>query len=171
MWALFSMACVGEITAVAFYWALQYVFVGGMPITWITWMQHCLICVFVFIDGFIIGRIPLRAKQVIFPMNLLFWFWFWTAIHYIFGIGVGNKTDGNEGSDDKDVTAISDDDSLYPGLINWGSLQGRSTAISFVMTAVLSPLVFYMCWMVSFYGRQRYKSDVKQRKNKKGDDG
>lgn len=94
--------------------------------------------ILLLIDGFLISRIPLRIKQfLLFECYALFYF-AWSSIQAFSGIG---NPDRNEG--------VDDDDAIYSS-IKWKNDTESVLILSAVALLVINPLVFFICWWVSW---------------------
>lgn len=93
--------------------------------------------ILVLIDGFVLSRIPIRMKQLIFIEVLAILFILWTVIHAYSGIGNPYKDDGSR-----------DDDALYESL-RWKTNTSGTAILSVLVVFVLSPLVFLLCRALS----------------------
>ena len=92
----------------------------------------------VAVDGILLGRIPLRARQF-----ALFWLFsvtyvLWTVVHAHSGIG-NPRNDG----------VAQTDDALYPDVLAWKNSPGSTAVLSVLVLLVACPVVFALCRWVS----------------------
>mmetsp|Transcript_17171 Transcript_17171/g.35844 ORF Transcript_17171/g.35844 Transcript_17171/m.35844 type:complete len:327 (-) Transcript_17171:223-1203(-) len=138
-WALFSIALPTEIVIFLLYWTLIY---EGVT-TYRGVMFHGGGIILLLIDGFLISRIPLRIKQfILFECYALFYF-AWSSIQAFSGMG---NPDRNEG--------VDDDDAIYSS-IKWKNDTESVLILSAVALLVINPLVFFICWCVSWITPKR----------------
>ena len=93
-WFLFSIASTLETPMGVSYWLVFYSTGAGVTysINYINIMSHGGITVLILIDGLLINRIPLRIRQIIFPMAVGFMYSLWTLLHWQLDIGNKKKT-------------------------------------------------------------------------------
>lgn len=132
-WVLFATAAPAEVIIAILFWVLEF----DGTLTYKTFMTHGGLMILVLIDGFVLSRIPIRMKQLIFIEVLAILFILWTVIHAYSGIGNPYKDDGSR-----------DDDALYESL-RWKTNTSGTAILSVLVVFVLSPLVFLLCRALS----------------------
>jgi len=133
-WGLYSCVAPLEIAITMLYWsgtALQ----SGHG-TYVSVMEHGGIATLVLIDGLLVGLVPVRAKHVVFLMTVSLSYMAWSVVDTVLGIGNGEWGPAYE------------DDALYP-VLNWNDDRKGATIVSAVVICVLSPCLFYGCWILS----------------------
>lgn len=153
-WGLFSVVVNMELVITVLYWALDY-----NPVTWrtnydtlplkhINLMKHVGILVVLWIDGFVIHRLPLRLQQILWFGIFTVSYVIWLGIHAVKGIGNPRLTDTPDG----------DDDAIYV-VVNWSERPIPAGIVSGIVVFVVLPMSFLLSWGLSFVLGRRYKQE------------
>lgn len=111
-------------------------------------MEHGVLGALVWIDGILVGNVPVRAKQVVFLVGVASMYLIWTIINAILGIGNG------------EWGPAYNDDALYP-VLNWNKQTQAAAILSAFVEVVLAPALFYLCWLASLLSwKQQHDDDV-----------
>ena len=116
-WALLAIVLPAEVMITILFWALEYE--SGDIISYVTVMVHGGTMILLFIDGFVVCRIPLRLKQFDFFETFSFMYLLWTIIRAY----------------PSDVVS-QDDDAIYSSNI----------ILFLVVLLVANPIIFGICW-------------------------
>jgi len=137
VWVLYSLVTVFEIALSIFYWAAVYDPEWGIEYHRVA--LHGLFVPVLLFDGCILGKIPVRIKQVIFLIIAGLIYMVWTIIHSLLDIGksVSDRADG-------------DGDPLY-SILNWQDDPLVAAIASFFAFCILMPVMFLVVWMLSLY--------------------
>jgi len=137
IWGLYSFVMTYQIIITVLFWALVY-----NPTNEIIFSDVSLHGAFIpilLIDGFIIGKIPVRLKQVVFGILGFFLYTPWSIIHSLNDIGTSaeDRLDG-------------DGEPLY-AVLNWQDHPMVATIIVIIVLLFVIPIVFGFVWMLSVY--------------------
>jgi hypothetical protein len=145
-WILFLLAANSEMMVTILFWAMLYK--GGVPSTFAI-LAHGVVCVLIWIDGFVVNRIPIRARHW---LEICIWYpilyFIWTIIHSSLAANIGNPNK-------------SDSDLIYP-FLDWGDgseTPADTIVISILCTFVLSPAVHLIMVGISRCGRRYVNVD------------
>jgi hypothetical protein len=119
-WALLAIVLPAEVMITILFWALEYE--SGDTISYVTVMVHGGTMILLFIDGFVVCRIPLRLKQFVFFETFSFMYLLWTITRAY----------------PSDVVS-QDDDAIYSSNI----------ILFLVVLLVANPIIFGICWWLS----------------------
>ncbi|KAL7434347.1 hypothetical protein ACHAXH_002488 [Discostella pseudostelligera] len=133
-WALLAIVVPAEVIITILFWALEYE--AGESISYVTVMVHGGTMILLFIDGFVLSRIPLRLKQFVFFETFSSLYLLWNIIHAYSGIG--NPYDG----------VSQDDDAIYSSL-DWNTTPTKAIIMSVLVLLVANPIMYGICWLVS----------------------
>ena len=127
IWLLYTIVLPGEFIVAIGYWIFDYDPTAKM--TFINFYKHALIGLLLMFDGFVIARIPLRIKhwRSVFIYGTLYLLWSMIFSYYRMG-----KNDG-----------------IIYQFLDWRYNPRVAAAISILLMFVMTPLVFYFCWLVS----------------------
>ena len=131
MWYLYSLSCPLNVFVVLMFWPL--VFPSYNNFTFLTLYKHGITCLFLFIDGHILSKIPLRMKQLIPLLILGLCYLIWTIIH---GLAL-NIGDG-----------INKDAPLYT-MVNWKKSPLKAAIVSVIFLFVGFPVIYTLLWTSS----------------------
>lgn len=140
-WALYATALTGEIIIAILFWSLEF---EPEDLSYISLMVHGGGIPLILFDGMILNRVPLRAKQLLFPELMCFGYLIWSVTHSILGIGNPNK---NDGSDDGDLES-NDDDAIYT-VMSWKNNTTFAVILSVALLLVIIPGIFFICRVVT----------------------
>lgn len=134
-WELYALSAPGGLIVVLMYWVAIY---DGRTIIFLNLWRHGILALSVILDGVFVGSVPIRAKQIrnIAAYELLFLTW--SIVHIFAGIGNGEKENDDEEEEN--------DDAIY-GVLNWKERPATAVIISLIVVIVVSPLMFYICWI------------------------
>jgi hypothetical protein len=105
-WGIFTAIVTAESMIMLLYWTLEYQD-GEMKYT--NFMKHGGFLLLLWIDGFVINRIPIRFKQIVWAHLFFILYLLWSIIHSVSRIG-------NPYRNDNDPT--TDDDAIYSS-VSW----------------------------------------------------
>lgn len=142
-WGTFTTAANVEVIITLLYWTLDY---KGGPVTYLNIMKHGIIMLEIWIDGFIINRIPIRLKQVLWVYILSAAYLTWTGIQAASGIGNPNRNDSNP---------ATDDDAIY-GVMNWTKRPAAAAVVTILILVIGIPILILATWYVSTIIGRRY---------------
>lgn len=135
-WALFALCFPGEMAVTVLYWTLDY---DGSAVSYTSAMLHGGGILLLLVDGCLIGRIPLRMKQMFILVTFAALYVVWTASFSFSGL-----TNPDTQSEDY----ANDDDAIYPALA-WRKDPAKSAILSALITFVLNPLLFLLARFLS----------------------
>ena len=130
-WALLAIVVPAEVIIAILFWALEYE--AGESISYVTVMVHGGTMILLFIDGFVLSRIPLRLKQFVFFETFSFLYLLWNVLRAY----------------PSDVVS-QDDDAIYLSNI----------VLFLVVLLVANPIIFGICWWLSRLLPLRLRADV-----------
>mmetsp|Transcript_2786 Transcript_2786/g.5802 ORF Transcript_2786/g.5802 Transcript_2786/m.5802 type:complete len:272 (+) Transcript_2786:93-908(+) len=132
-WILFAVVQPGEILLTVLFWTLIYS--PSLSLDFFTFMSHGVLVPLVAIDGWVVGRIPLRAPQFLFSFLYHAGYVVWTFIHMLI-----NKNDY---------------DYIYH-FVNWKESPSAAATMLALLLFIAFPLVFLLCWTLSTLVPKRY---------------
>lgn len=138
-WLLYSIVAPLQVAITLLYW----VSLSTGPATYISVMEHGGLTCLVWLDGLVLGRVPVRAKHVYFLSGLCFMYTCWSIADVVLGIGGGEWGPANT------------DDALYP-VLQWGRDSKSAALLSAFAVCVLAPGLFFLSWALSFSKRRRH---------------
>ncbi|KAL3759861.1 hypothetical protein ACHAWU_007605 [Discostella pseudostelligera] len=130
-WAYLAIVVPAEVMITILFWALEYE--SGDAISYVTVMVHGGTVILLFIDGFVVSRIPLRLKQFVFFETFSFLYLLWNVLRAY----------------PSDVVS-QDDDAIYLSNI----------VLFLVVLLVANPIIFGICWWLSRLLPLRLRADV-----------
>lgn len=139
-WALFVLAAHTSAVATVLYWPLIFD-PQTTHITYLTFGPHGVLLLLTLFDGFYINRIPLRWMfwfGLCLPFDVAFLAW--TVIHDLLHIG---------NPDDNDNNPTTNDDAIYPGVLQWSTEWKKSLTWSVIAMLVVGPVLFALLWSLS----------------------
>lgn len=142
-WGTFTTAANVEVIITLLYWTLDY---KGGPVSYLNIMRHGIFMLEIWIDGFIINRIPIRLKQVLWVYILSAAYLTWTGIQAASGIGNPNRNDSNP---------ATDDDAIY-GVMNWTKRPAAAAVVTILILVIGIPILILATWYVSTIIGRRY---------------
>ena len=143
-WGTFTTAAIAEVIVTLLYWTLEY---KGGPVLYLNVMKHGIVLLEIWIDGFVINRIPIRLKQVLWVYILgISYYFLWTGIHSVSGVGNPIRNDNNP---------TTDDDAIY-GSVNWTKRPAAAAVIAILVLLLGLPLLILTTWFVSTLLGRRY---------------
>ena len=98
---------------------------NGEKITCYDLYKHGILALLLWIDGVVIGRIPIRLKQFQFPFICALLYLGWTLIFAYWDIDGGV---------------------IYSNL-NWRGNQTRAVHVSTLVVGLVIPFIFGICWL------------------------
>ena len=138
-WALYSLAAPLEVAICLLYWSAVAA-PGPSAFAYASVMEHGGVAALVLLDGNLVGRVPIRVKQMVFLMLVCFCYLVWSAIDAALGIGNG------------EWGPAYTDDALYP-VLNWNSDRETAATVSAVAICLVAPGCFGACWCLSLLSR------------------
>lgn len=145
-WALFSISVLFQILATIMHWILVLLYGPERDFSFIDCMKYGGILAIVILEGFVVNRIPIRFRQVNYPMAVLLLYLIWIVIHDRHS-KIGNPDKSNENE--------SDDDAIY-AVLNWNKRPVETGIISSVTLLVATPLIFFFLVIISLPYRRFY---------------
>mmetsp|Transcript_19534 Transcript_19534/g.42480 ORF Transcript_19534/g.42480 Transcript_19534/m.42480 type:complete len:306 (-) Transcript_19534:468-1385(-) len=142
-WALFAIAVPAEVVITILFWVLEF----DGTVDYISVMVHGVGTVLLVIDGFLLGRIPLRMKQFLLFEAFSASYLLWNVIHAYSGIGNPYEEDGTQS-----------DDAIYASLAWRNDTRGAAILTAGVLV-VGNPVVFLVCRGVSRLFPRRLRED------------
>lgn len=139
-WGLYSTVAPLEIAISLLYWSA--IATAGEPLQYIAVMEHGGIAVLVWLDGLVVGLVPVRAKHVLFLMVVCCSYLVWSIVDAVLDIGSG------------EWGPAYNDDALYP-VLNWKTDSKGAALVSAFAICVLSPCLFMLCWVLSLMSGTR----------------
>jgi len=135
LWVMYSVATVHEICITLLYWTLVY----DGNLLYQSVVLHGVFVPLLLVDGFVLGKIPVRFKHVLFGQIAGLIWMIWSVVHSLtdFGISEEDRSDG-------------DGDPLYDTL-NWQDNTLSSTIIAGLVIFVLFPFVHWIVLLLSLY--------------------
>lgn len=133
-WAAFSCVATVEAVVVLLFWVFNYDDYDGIKFEYFDLMEHGVVAILVIVDGLILGKVPIRAKHVCIPITFAFLFSSWLALDYYSGWRKNSYTP------------------LYSA-IDWQKEPIQAGARSFLFVFFVNPLLFLLCWSMSFLRR------------------
>jgi hypothetical protein len=138
-WILFALSSQTSFMTMILFWALQ--FDPADPITFSTIVPHGVLFVFTVIDGIYVNRIPLRLMHwygFVLPFDVAYIIW--TLIQSFLEIE----------NPESDTDATTNDDAIYPGVIEWSNDWTTALLWSLISVFVLGPIAYILLWTMSF---------------------
>ncbi|GKY97091.1 hypothetical protein MPSEU_000667600 [Mayamaea pseudoterrestris] len=142
-WALFTLASHTSACASILWWVLIFE-AGVTKITFYNISPHLITACVVWLDGFVVNRIPVRWMMwygLVLPLDILWGIWS-VAQSYS---GIGNPDANDASGADPD-----NDDAIY-GALAWQDYWVRCLIITLIAIFVMGPLVFMLMWLCSLY--------------------
>lgn len=137
-WLFFSASVNLGLLNVVLYWTI--LFDGGVGFTDIA--MHGGVLLAVLMDGFLVGKIPIRIKHIIIVWFVACLYLIWMGIQELLGLGNGNWA-GEDPEDDVN------DDVLYEH-VQWKNEPYKSYFYTTVIMFVVVPVLFIITWFMSF---------------------
>lgn len=143
---LLSIAAPSQVMLTTIYWVgfCYSMLIGTTEYASIMTHGGCLILV--MIDGFLLSRIPLRVKQVIFFQAFMLMYIIWSVIHAYSGIG----------------NPYDDGMYLYE-LLQWKNYPVSSLMLSLTGVFLVSPIVYLLLRAVSRSTPKRLLDEMKEK--------
>lgn len=131
---MYEVAASTQMAVTVLYWVLIYSPDDSVNFANVT--KHGIICLFLLIDGNIIGRIPVRWKHFVVAefMNILYVIW--NIIHSLQDIGIEERGN-NLGQPLYDV-------------LNWQDYPKSSTIMTLIVLFGLFPGLYLILWILSY---------------------
>jgi hypothetical protein len=143
IWVLYVISIHSQVFVSLLYWLLVY---DGSSVVYPEVYRHGILMVLVMTDGFVVNRIPIRLKQIVFVYAYALAYLGWTLIH--FGADLGNPETTDNDPD-------TNDDALY-GVISWRDNAGGAVVLCLILVLVVIPLMFIFTWGLSLWVPHRY---------------
>jgi hypothetical protein len=102
--------------------------------------------ILIMMDGFVINRIPIRLKQIVFVYAYSLAYLVWSLIHFAADIGNPETIDNDPDTND---------DAIY-GVLSWRDSPGGAAILCLILFFVGIPLIFVFVWAVSLWVPHRY---------------
>jgi hypothetical protein len=157
LWGLFTTIVTVETVIALLFWVLEY---KAGPVSYGNVVKHGVFLILLWIDGFLINRIPIRFKQIVFPYIFLIIFLLWSGIHSVTKIGNPNITD-------KDHT--TDDDAIYSA-VSWNHRPEKAAITGVTFWSLLFHVFFQSigffqsCRFVVIWMKYRYGKNQKMKR-------
>ena len=142
-WGLYALVAPLELAITLLYWGSG---IAGR-ITYATVMEHGVLGALVWIDGLLIGLVPVRAKQVWLLLLVATLYLLWTIVDALLNIGNG------------EWGPAYNDDALYP-ILNWNKQTRAAAILSAIVELIVAPALFYLCWMASLASCRQQNVDL-----------
>lgn len=107
MWIMFVLSVFGQAFITLLFWSLEYEW--GHPVEYLDIARHGIVFVVVFLEGFVVNRIPLRWMHIWLCWALTLAYITWSVLHGPLVFDMGNPL-----RNDNDPS--TNDDALYPAL-------------------------------------------------------
>jgi len=147
-WALFLISVLLQILATIMHWILVCLYGPEKDLGIIDYMKHGGVLTIIILEGFVINRIPIRFRQVNYPIAVVLLYLVWILIHDRHtDIGNPNKTNTDQNS--------SDDDAIY-SVLNWNERPVETGIISSIALLLATPLVVFFLVILSLPYRRYY---------------
>lgn len=143
IWVLYVISIHSQVFVTLLYWLLVY---DGSSVVYPEVYRHGILMILVMMDGFVVNRIPIRLKQIVFVYAYALAYLGWTLIH--FGADLGNPETTDNDPD-------TNDDALY-GVISWRDNAGGAVILCLILMLVVIPLMFIFIWGLSLWVPHRY---------------
>lgn len=147
-WEIAAAAISCQAVVVIMYWFAIY---DGGPVEYINVWRHGLIFLTVLVDAYLVGRVPIRVKQLRTVYGITFSFLLWSVIHSFSGIGNGEFNSS-------DINDEYDDDAIY-SVLSWKNNTGSAAIYSSLVCVFLVPICFLSARSASMRLR-RMKGEV-----------
>jgi len=139
-WILYSVVAPAGLTVSVSYWLLTDDR-DREPPTLTNAMLHGGVAATVFLDGLLVGAVPMRAKHLACYVAYICTFLVFTYVQEYFGIGSGSDSWPDEYPDGLK------EDSLY-FISSWSEdFQGAATTAMYHL--LFTPVAFFICWGMS----------------------
>jgi hypothetical protein len=148
-WGLYALVAPLEFAITILYWGSG---IAG-HVTYSSVMEHGVLGALVWIDGLLIGIVPVRAKQVWFLISVATLYLLWTIVDALLNIGNG------------EWGPAYNDDALYP-VLNWNKQTRAAAILSAIVELIVAPAIFYLCWMASLASCKQENIDVDKEANR-----
>ena len=135
-WALYSVTAPLQVAICLLYWT--GIHDSAAPIEYVTVMEHGVLGALVWIDGLVVGRVPVRVKHLVVLGGVCLLYLVWSVVDVVAGIGGG------------DWGPADTDDGLYP-VLRWGTETGAAAVLSAFCLTILIPCLFTACWLASLW--------------------
>lgn len=139
-WFLFAVVMPGEVLVAVLYWVLVHD--PETTADFFNYLSHGAIVPLVAIDGWVVGRIPLRAPQGLFVLLYAAGYAIWTIIYMHINTA--------EGGNDDDYEALYD-------FILWKDSPSTTAPVVLVLLFIICPFLFMLCWALSTLVPKRYR--------------
>jgi hypothetical protein len=143
MWVLYVIAIHSQVVVTLLYWLLVY---DGSSVDHTDVYRHGILMILIMMDGFVINRIPIRLKQIVFVYAYSFAYLVWSLIHFAADIGNPETMDNDPDTND---------DALY-GVLSWRDNPGGAAILCLILFFVGIPLIFVFVWALSLWVPHRY---------------
>jgi len=138
MWILYSIAAPAETAIVFLFWTFDYKQSVDGPVRYCMVFEHGILASLILIDGTIIGRIPLRRIHCICVITYMSIYFAWNVMFSRFFV--------EESSPIYDV-------------LDWRNDFIFAAFLVFLIIAIVSPVSFLFCWMLSIRKRRYLSND------------
>ena len=135
VWIMYALATTTEIAVAILFWGLIYS--PSDSITYANVVYHGGTGFFLFIDGNLISKIPIRLKHFVIVESMSIIYLFWNIFHSLEDIGI-RKGDDNIG------------EPLY-AILDWQANPKSSTILSVLVLFCLMPMLYLIIWMCSLF--------------------
>mmetsp|Transcript_17741 Transcript_17741/g.32080 ORF Transcript_17741/g.32080 Transcript_17741/m.32080 type:complete len:387 (-) Transcript_17741:8-1168(-) len=145
-WGLYGVVSPLGVAIALLYWGAIANYSGDdPPISYPTLMEHGVVTCGVWLDGAVIGKIPVRAKHVWFLQGVCVTYLLWSILDIVFEIGGGEWGPAYNSEDD---------DAVYP-VLKWRNETKAACIVSAFCICGLAPTLFLGCWILPFLLQQR----------------
>ena len=137
-----AIAVPTEVSITILFWALEFDYAED-TVEYVSVMVHGGGMVLIIVDGFLLNRLPLRAKQFVLCELFSFVYLVWTLVHGLSGLGNPYAEDGTQS-----------DDAIYATLA-WKNKPVPSLVLAAGILLVVNPLIFVLLRAVSRWPPRR----------------
>lgn len=126
-WGLYGLAAPLELLATLLYWTLEH---EGGSVSYSLLMPRGGVCVLVLLDGWVLGFVPPRVKQVLLVQIVCAAYALWTLAS---------------------AFVLDNPEDILGGALRWRSHPWVSAGVALGALVVLPSLLFFLCWGASLW--------------------
>lgn len=139
-WAVYAIAMPANLGVVLMYWTLDFDPKTSV-VDFHNVFRHGITCLLLGVDANVLALVPLRAKQVVFPLAFAVAYLLWTVVNSILGLGNGVWPL-------EDADQANEDDALY-SVLDWKHNPASAAVYALVIVFAVFPLLFLLSWTFS----------------------
>lgn len=147
LWGLYVTAMTLQESVTLLYWLVEYD-PSLESVKYYGFMKHGGIMIICLVEGLIVNRVPLRIKQIIYPLVIALLYLTWTLIHDLL-LDVGNPSINN---------TPGDDDAIYQS-ISWKNRPVDTLKTAAFTLFVVFPFMFMATYVLSLPMRRHVLKD------------